>query len=102
MNPYDPEDIYTPIDTHRAIYGEYIALWAAVVKQAINDIHYGLKHKWSTHHSPENEDGRAFRSAWRWVFNWDDSGKGSLSWVCSYLDINPDQVKKAALNKGTR
>lgn len=54
-------------------------LWSAVLKQALHDLKKG---------------GSYASEAYKWFFEWDEEGSGSLEFVCNALNINKDYVRR--------
>ncbi|WP_172600138.1 hypothetical protein [Sulfuricystis multivorans] len=63
----------------------FLRLWTAVLIQAIRDVETGDKEEQN--------------SALAWMFGGIPSGRVSFAAVCSWLEIDPDQVRAALLRR---
>lgn len=63
----------------RLDYSPYLAIWAAVLVQAIRDCD-----------DPKKNEREAARE---WFFNDEQDGVGSLRWICSHLDISAEHLR---------
>lgn len=79
----------------------YRALWASVLRNAIDDILYVRKHRNSTvsyHNSKHIHQAEKNRyQAKFWIKNRKDNGPGSFIWVCDALGLEADVVRDKIL-----